>query len=145
MRVRAVIVWAVTLLLALLAPEGADASQSMSTYARWIRVDYYGALNVTSSANATEIRGKYRRLALQYHPDKLSHLPKSTRRKAEENFKKLHEAYECLSNETKRQAYDSQPTSRGGGGGGGTGGRGGRGGFKARGGGGRGGRGGGRG
>ena len=96
MRVRAVIVWAVTLLLALLAPEGADASQSMSTYARWIRVDYYGALNVTSSANATEIRGKYRRLALQYHPDKLSHLPKSTRRKAEENFKIIAEGKEVL-------------------------------------------------
>jgi len=106
MRARAVIVWAVTLLLALLAPEGADASQSMSTYTRWIRVDYYGALNVTSSANATEIRGKYRRLALQYHPDKLSHLPKSKRRKAEENFKIIAEGKEVLSDPGTREEYD---------------------------------------
>ena len=106
MRARAVIVWAVTLLLALLAPEGADASQSMSTYTRWIRVDYYGALNVTSSANATEIRGKYRRLALQYHPDKLSHLPKSKRRKAEENFKIIAEGKEVLSDPGRREEYD---------------------------------------
>ena len=31
-------------------------------------MDYYGALNVTKEANSTEIKSKYRRLALQYHP-----------------------------------------------------------------------------
>jgi DnaJ-class molecular chaperone len=38
-----------------------------------VRHDYYGALNVTRAANATEIAKKYRRLALHYHPDKLVH------------------------------------------------------------------------
>merc|ERR1719199_1355465 len=104
MRARAVLVWAVTLLLALLAPEGVDAT-GMSTYARWIRVDYYGALNVTASSNATEIRGKYRRLALQYHPDKLQHLPKSQKRKAEENFKIIAEGKEILGDPGKREEY----------------------------------------
>jgi len=39
-------------------------------------VDYYGALNVTTGSNSSEIKTKYRRLALQYHPDKLGGLPK---------------------------------------------------------------------
>jgi DnaJ-class molecular chaperone len=39
-------------------------------------VDYYGALNVTTGSNTSEIKSKYRRLALQYHPDKLVGMPK---------------------------------------------------------------------
>jgi len=35
---------------------------------RWVRVDYYGALNVSTAANTSEIKTKYRRLALLYHP-----------------------------------------------------------------------------
>ena len=54
---------------------------------RWVRTDYYGALNVSKSANATEIKSKYRRLALQYHPDKLGHLTKSQQKSAEKIFK----------------------------------------------------------
>ena len=52
-----------------------------------MRTDYYGALNVSKSANATEIKSKYRRLALQYHPDKLGHLTKSQQKSAEKIFK----------------------------------------------------------
>ena len=59
---------------------------------RWVRHDYYGALNVTRAANATEIAKKYRRLALQYHPDKLVRLPKHEHKKAELLFKEIAEA-----------------------------------------------------
>jgi DnaJ-class molecular chaperone len=52
-----------------------------------VRTDYYGALNVSKSANATEIKSKYRRLALQYHPDKLGHLTTSQQKSAEKIFK----------------------------------------------------------
>ena len=45
------------------------------SFAKWIRVDYYGALNVTSGSNAPEIESKYRRLARKYHQDKLMGLP----------------------------------------------------------------------
>ena len=58
----------------LCASARASASATTADYVRWVRVDYYGALNVTSRANATEIKSKYRRLALQFHPDKLGHL-----------------------------------------------------------------------
>ena len=57
-------------------------------------MDYYGALNVTKSANASEIKTKYRRLALQYHPDKLQGLDKKTQKRAEENFKIIAEGKE---------------------------------------------------
>ena len=73
---------------------------------RWVRHDYYGALNVTRAANATEIAKKYRRLALQYHPDKLVHLPKHEHKKAELMFKEIAEAKEVLSDPETRLAYD---------------------------------------
>ena len=73
---------------------------------RWVRHDYYGALNVTRAANATEIAKKYRRLALQYHPDKLVHLPKHEHKRAEATFKEIAEAKEVLSDRETRAAYD---------------------------------------
>ena len=71
-----------------------------------MRHDYYGALNVTRAANATEIAKKYRRLALQYHPDKLVHLPKHEHKRAEATFKEIAEAKEVLSDRETRAAYD---------------------------------------
>jgi len=71
-----------------------------------VRHDYYGALNVTRAANATEIAKKYRRLALQYHPDKLVHLPKHEHKRAEATFKEIAEAKEVLSDRETRAAYD---------------------------------------
>ena len=73
---------------------------------RWVRHDYYGALNVTRAANATEIAKKYRRLALQYHPDKLVRLPKHEHKNAELLFKEIAEAKEVLSDPETRAAYD---------------------------------------
>src|SRR5262249_2857936 len=62
--------------------------------------DYYEILGVPRSASEAEINKAYRQLARKYHPD----LNKS--KDAEEQFKKIGEAYEVLKDPTKRQRYD---------------------------------------
>jgi len=62
--------------------------------------DYYDVLGVGRQASAEEIRKAYRRLARQYHPD----VNKS--KDAESRFKEINEAYEVLSDDEKRAAYD---------------------------------------
>lgn len=64
--------------------------------------DYYKVLGVKREASADEIKKAYRKLAQKYHPDKA----KGDKRQAEEQFKKISEAYAVLSNAEKRKAYD---------------------------------------
>ena len=63
--------------------------------------DYYETLGVSKSAEAAEIKKAYRKKAVQYHPDK-----NPGDASAEEKFKEAAEAYEVLSNESKRSRYD---------------------------------------
>lgn len=63
--------------------------------------DYYEVLGVARGAPAEEIKKAYRKLAVQFHPDKN---PGSV--EAEEQFKEISEAYEVLSDAEKRQRYD---------------------------------------
>lgn len=60
--------------------------------------DYYEVLEVDKSASADEIKKAYRRLAIQYHPDKEGG--------DETKFKEVSEAYEVLKDTSKRQRYD---------------------------------------
>jgi len=64
--------------------------------------DYYQTLGVTRNSSPEEIKKAYRKLAQKYHPDKA----KGDKRQAEEQFKKISEAYAVLSNPEKRKAYD---------------------------------------
>ena len=63
--------------------------------------DYYEVLGVQKNASKDEIKKAYRKLAVQYHPDK-----NPGNKTAEDKFKEATEAYEVLADEQKRQAYD---------------------------------------
>ncbi len=63
--------------------------------------DYYQALGVSRTAGADEIKKAYRKLALKYHPDR-----NPGDKTAEDKFKDINEAYQVLSDPTKRQRYD---------------------------------------
>lgn len=70
-------------------------------------MDYYKILNVEKNASLNEIKNSYRILAKKYHPD----LNKSE--EAEKIFKDIVEAYEILSDEKKRKAYDDSLKKKG--------------------------------
>jgi len=65
-------------------------------------LDYYQILGVNKNATPDEIKKAYRKLAQKYHPDKA----KGDKQAAEEQFKKISEAYAVLSNPEKRREYD---------------------------------------
>ncbi|WP_369601280.1 molecular chaperone DnaJ [Hahella sp. SMD15-11] len=63
--------------------------------------DYYEVLGISREATAVEIKKAYRKMAMRYHPDR-----NPGDKEAEEKFKEVNEAYEVLSDESKRAAYD---------------------------------------
>ena len=63
--------------------------------------DYYEVLGVDKTSGKDEIKKAYRKLAIKYHPDK-----NAGNAEAEEKFKEATEAYEVLSDDKKKQAYD---------------------------------------
>ena len=78
------------------------------------KADYYNLLGVSRDASEQELKRAYKKLAMKYHPDR-----NQGDKNAEKKFKEVSEAYEVLSDQNKRQAYDpvsythlTLPTSR---------------------------------
>lgn len=65
-----------------------------------MKKDFYEVLGVSKNASKEEIKSAYRKSALKYHPDR------NKEADAEEKFKEINEAYEVLSNDQKKTAYD---------------------------------------
>jgi molecular chaperone DnaJ len=63
--------------------------------------DYYDVLGIQKNVSKDDVKKAYRKLAVQYHPDK-----NPGNKEAEEKFKEATEAYEILGDDQKRQAYD---------------------------------------
>lgn len=63
--------------------------------------DYYAVLGVAASADSDEIKSAYRKLALKYHPDR-----NPGNNKAETQFKEINEAYQTLSDSSRKAVYD---------------------------------------
>ena len=69
--------------------------------------NYYEMLGVNKNASSSEIKKAYRTLAIKYHPDR-----NLGNKAAEEKFKDINEAYEILSDQTRRVQYDQSISSR---------------------------------
>ena len=62
--------------------------------------DYYDVLGVGRDADAAGLKSAYRKLAMQYHPDR-----NPGNAEAEQSFKEINEAYDVLKDDQKRAAY----------------------------------------
>src|SRR5471030_1524287 len=63
--------------------------------------DYYATLGVAKNASADDLKKAYRKLAMQFHPDR-----NPGDKQAEARFKEVSEAYDVLKDDNKRAAYD---------------------------------------
>jgi DnaJ-class molecular chaperone len=70
--------------------------------------NYYDTLGVPKSATEAEIKKAYKKLAMQYHPDR-----NTGDKKAETKFKEINEAYQTLGDKSKKSNYDQFGSSEG--------------------------------
>jgi DnaJ-class molecular chaperone len=71
-----------------------------------MKKDYYNTLGVAKWASEAEIKKAYKKLAMQWHPDR-----HQGDKKAEEKFKEINEAYQVIGDKEKRQKYDTFGTA----------------------------------
>lgn len=79
---------------------------SISTTATLAAQDYYKILGVSKNSSAKEIKKAYYQLAKKYHPDTNKGDPNASKK-----FQEVSEAYEILSDDTKRKEYDTYGTT----------------------------------
>lgn len=72
-------------------------------------MSYYEIIGVEEDADFDEIKSRYRKLAMKYHPDR-----NQGNKEAEEIFKKVNEAYETIGNREKRTEYDKRKMKKSG-------------------------------
>mmetsp|Transcript_13257 Transcript_13257/g.28123 ORF Transcript_13257/g.28123 Transcript_13257/m.28123 type:complete len:517 (-) Transcript_13257:907-2457(-) len=82
-------------------------SSSASASSSAARLDPYDILGVPRTADQAEIRRKYRKLCLRYHPDKNVDRSETERKRCEEAFKTVQRANELIGDEAARNRYDS--------------------------------------
>jgi molecular chaperone DnaJ len=68
---------------------------------------YYKTLGVNENASQEEIKKAYRALCMKWHPDRWATATEEEKKKAEDEFKKVAEAYDTLGDEEKKRQYDS--------------------------------------
>lgn len=79
-----------------------------------IQGNLYNHLELSSSATTEQIKKAYKKLAMDYHPDRQRHADTESKSVAEEKFKEISNAYEILTDKVKRAEYDKTnrtPTS----------------------------------
>ena len=79
--------------------------------------DYYSLLGVDKNASEVDIKKAFRKLSLEYHPDRQQGKTDAEKKAAEDKFKEIAEAYAVLSDPEKKQQYDTYGTVDGMGGG----------------------------
>ncbi len=82
---------------------GIGSSDYQSIQAMFVRDTHadYKILEIEPAANNDEVKKAYRRMAMKYHPDKVSHLGEDFQKAANEKFQKVNEAYENIKKERK--------------------------------------------
>ena len=68
--------------------------------------DYYKILGVEKNFTEDQLKKAYKKMCLKYHPDRQAGKSDAEKKKAEEDFKDVQEAYECLSDANKKAHYD---------------------------------------
>lgn len=74
--------------------------------------DYYGILNIPSSASQDQIRQAYKKESLRTHPDRLVNATPEERQRATEKFQAVADAYYVLNDKSRRREYDTLYASR---------------------------------
>lgn len=70
--------------------------------------DPYGALSLQKTATTDQIRSSYRKLVLKAHPDRFPQASPEEKQKKSDEFHKIQQAYELLTDDTRRQRYDER-------------------------------------